>query len=1457
MRQRREADSRGGSSPSPGRPPRREKMAPLKNLKNTLLDADVLIDVSKIRIYAKENFDLELINNVNDRFVEKTYNLLVDTREKMIPEDELHDFIFLLMNERKENSHLERRSRKGHGKRDSAGGSAKCPIKNEVTNLIKKMNKFHFYFKEFLRKDKLRMDAADRGDGRASTWGTTRGTTNDNRGARSQSALQPNGGNTCRKDGIRASYTQRKGESPHSQSRQRKEQREKTERAIRSLLRSGLSETELDVAEEMHATSGGPERATKVAPFSQRVRLHNASPPSSDDDKVREGEDGQPYRSDYVEGGCTFQRGCPSLGAGRSTHTRRRHKQGVGQLGGLPHGGSDGSDSSDGSDCRPSEAMRRSQSDGAKCHLHKKNPFEDHRRERSHGATLTEHHRYRSRKKKKKKRKKKKNHNKGEGNQRRESLIFLKAPNGLTCEWKKHRGRDDRRKALGRNNVDNYLGDAYNSCAHPGEGNPLLGGSYGEEFSRACLQVESNNLVHTVVGAKEGKGYTKGYAMGPIKGHAVGTLTPGKKGLTPPSATVSTIPQEDYSKKGTLIKRGNNPPPEGEKRSDQLSPHDGEGQLPELHKRGRDGIHLKVPNGPSHLAQSDRGSGIMSVSRGGSPLPSGTSTSAFSNGNRVRRKGPCGKFHADGGKAKVNDKWLASPSEEVDTGEDEVKKGDRKVGLKANISIEKGKRKNGKVRLPLCEQTGGSIKGSADGSLVFGGAPDQCDDTASHFDGERKDDPNERNSDVATEEGVNTLGESNRGNRNYTWGALDLRPPQDDGPTVREQSTNEWEPFQRIESTLLHHKGEVAPYVRSEENYHVRDKNVKKYEQVRSNCTSSMEYPRERDIYSHRDVAFPSVSKNGGSSYSDRERGGLPHCASTLGGDNSDGYYYSGERFEEADMDEGGRKAHPRGGEKSPFLEKDTWKGPSDVGMNHKERGNTWRRNQGNIGGTHLRGDKKDTLDKRSRGFLPKGAIQEGGRSNYSKSPTYDRALIRHIERDVAFYEDISRDMEGVPGGAPNGSLYGPSEGYLHGPDYSPDCSPGGDSATSFNQKDFLLLKKKREEDSRLNKWINKINARENEKKKKIQEKKKESIKKELVDCTFHPRVSITQPSRVKSFIKEEGRKGGGGNIHRERCIKLGPHNGKGQFDEERHVAARGEDRRAARAKAITRVGSGWTDIAYDERGMSSMSRYEDALMSDHVVGRSSGSIRVGDPHVGVAAGGVASMRGYHTRGRYTEGEIPLEEDIHMDHRKSDGRSSGEEEPYRETKMKHRNRNELLYWKAMKLKEQLQRKKDAFEEAKENKFKSECKFSPEIKDNVKIFLSDLPKGYSKTVERIKRGVEEKRRVHNFLEFRIPVDTNGDKNSQNAFRSKWQGGKTTTLSPFSFDKGFYKVKIKPVYFETKIRLSENKIASLAIREDEDPLYIVDIFCKIHAIRDEDKRVLYEYVMDELGKASQGS
>lgn len=74
---------------------------------------------------------------------------------------------------------------------------------------------------------------------------------------------------------------------------------------------------------------------------------------------------------------------------------------------------------------------------------------------------------------------------------------------------------------------------------------------------------------------------------------------------------------------------------------------------------------------------------------------------------------------------------------------------------------------------------------------------------------------------------------------------------------------------------------------------------------------------------------------------------------------------------------------------------------------------------------------------------------------------------------------------------------------------------------TIFNKTSFILLKSKKEKDTRLEKWLNKINSRENERKKRVEEKQKQSNKKELVNCTFHPilnKNSIKKP-KIKNKI--------------------------------------------------------------------------------------------------------------------------------------------------------------------------------------------------------------------------------------------------------------------------------------------------------------------------------------------------
>ncbi|ETW48539.1 hypothetical protein PFMALIP_03512, partial [Plasmodium falciparum MaliPS096_E11] len=124
----------------------------LKKLKKILLNLDVLIDVSKIVIQKNENFDMELLNNVNDRFVEKIYYLLKDKKKNMLPEEELVEFIFLLLKERNEYNNLEKKKKNIYI--NVQKNLTNCPIKNEVTTLIQKINKFYYYFKEFLLKEK-------------------------------------------------------------------------------------------------------------------------------------------------------------------------------------------------------------------------------------------------------------------------------------------------------------------------------------------------------------------------------------------------------------------------------------------------------------------------------------------------------------------------------------------------------------------------------------------------------------------------------------------------------------------------------------------------------------------------------------------------------------------------------------------------------------------------------------------------------------------------------------------------------------------------------------------------------------------------------------------------------------------------------------------------------------------------------------------------------------------------------------------------------------------------------------------------------------------------------------------------------------------------------------------------------------------------------------------------------
>ncbi|CAD2092292.1 conserved Plasmodium protein, unknown function [Plasmodium vinckei lentum] len=357
---------------------------------------------------------------------------------------------------------------------------------------------------------------------------------------------------------------------------------------------------------------------------------------------------------------------------------------------------------------------------------------------------------------------------------------------------------------------------------------------------------------------------------------------------------------------------------------------------------------------------------------------------------------------------------------------------------------------------------------------------------------------------------------------------------------------------------------------------------------------------------------------------------------------------------------------------------------------------------------------------------------------------------------------------------------------------------------TVFNKKSFIFLKNKKEKDTRLEKWLNKINSRENERKKRVEEKQKQSNKKELVNCTFHP--ILNQNSIKKTKIKNKI------NIY-DPGISL-----------------------IEKKDNIQDCSSGINKISryYNLRQLNGIEKKRNiSINTDNIIYEDEKCMNF--------------VNHESKQNRYNSDKC-VQEKKNKIAIKNNNKPSGN---YKNKINKHViNRNELLYWKAMKGKEELEKRRAKLEKEKEEEFKKEHNFHPMINENVKIFLSEHPRGYNKTVDRIKKGVEDQKRVHDFLNYRNPYHNLMKENDE---RKTIMGKKTTRVSPFSFDQGFYKVKIKPIYFETKIKISEHKIASLSICEDEDPLYIVDIFCKVHAIKDEDKYVLYEYILDELSKA----
>lgn len=391
----------------------------------------------------------------------------------------------------------------------------------------------------------------------------------------------------------------------------------------------------------------------------------------------------------------------------------------------------------------------------------------------------------------------------------------------------------------------------------------------------------------------------------------------------------------------------------------------------------------------------------------------------------------------------------------------------------------------------------------------------------------------------------------------------------------------------------------------------------------------------------------------------------------------------------------------------------------------------------------------------------------------------------------------------------------------------------------SSMQPNIERMFQKKEEKQRLKNWLNKISTREKEKHRKMLERQEEAKKKELRDCTFQPKLVTQLP------IKWEERKMKMHTNSRYNVRRIDP----SEFTSTREEDS-GEGSFTERTKEFHNFQSEHKFITrkcdYDMHYYNSTNSEDRTLpyneMDDYHEERSDHTYSCRDNWEPREEEEYKYIQNDRIMKDHRLEERDIDEWNHIE-------PSREMVDFKGTKvMKEQNnsskpvvaermdRNQMLYLKAQTHYENLERKRLQLKKQQEALINKNCTFHPSVNDKAQTKVWEVPKGYRETVERIQKAIKERKRVKDYLEKRVPIniETNRKKDVQ----------------PFSFDQGFYKVKIKPVFYETKIKISDNKIATLAIREDEDPLYIVDVFCKIHAIKNEDKKILYAFILDEL-------
>ncbi|CRH00315.1 conserved Plasmodium protein, unknown function [Plasmodium relictum] len=1338
-----------------------DKAISLNNLKKILLDADVIIDSSKLIIRNNDNFDIQLINNINDSFVEKISNLLLDKKRNIIPEDELIDFVFLIMRERKENYTSKKESRENQLS-ISNNENVRCPIKDEVSSLIQKINNFYSYFNENTLEEKLTLKRSSL----QSEINYKNVIVEDNEAFKKN--VIDNNNSMIKESREKSDVLKKKDKNPHIS---------EIENTMRNLLNISISEKEseefnkyINICIEKRKLNREKDKTSSYAnnknEFNEPININITKEKMKDNNvssysNISVIENERNAKLNYVHGK-----------KGLTPSQKER----------------DGSDKKNDLDNLISKIDMNYEEKKKKINNNfSKNYICDDLK--SHSSI--NNHIYRNIKCNDDDNIKKN----GKIIDSNETYINNDEKNVLNNENmimnKNENLKINNKNKMKENTKENYLAYTCNDI-YSKESDTLQELYYDKTLLHNNLNLSKDRTTYNLSEISEDKISNNSYD------HTSRLIK--NKLLISNKSTASNSSYQYITNKNYKMKDCMNIENMNEKKEDTLKNLEiKENKIDENRQyHNKDLIKIHKKKFCYDIINFERNERNLVEESNYTIYDSKEEFTTKKNNYYKNKNYP--KLKGDDFIYDKNKKCFINSIEkdifihmeqtkEENYNSDHVYDADKK---ETNSLVLNYKRS---IIKDETSQTN-EIENNNDTNEINNIKLNRSNYSKLSHDVSRNLNKEEDNSTLEEYANINYFNDECMLNKKENSFNLKLDKYLYKENKIDESLSNYTEKknsFKKIEKWTSEDKNSEALSECEQKRMIINKSRINELETIKDNFISysdeQNDYKNDIALYNDNDTystdcclnTFNKKKKHNYNKIKKKLNNNFVNnkdehniCSNSLS-PPYENEIYSIEKEKNFDKNE---KREKKSLLNSKNTSNDSEKYPSkekyEIRSNQSDRCNYLikSKNEGNMF-FDLKKKSEGIVNKFNRDYLERKTESKSKKLNHFKSITNENILNNKTELDDIYNENISNSIENK---IKTNILEKANE-------------------NNFDQKNFLFLKRKEEDDSRLQKWLSKVNSREKEKKKKIQEKKEEAQKKELVDCTFHPTLNTNRMKKMDITKKKEI------NIYNKEFVKINKNYNKNIFYEGEEIITLNNFYQSEKQNKSRSSSSNNTTT--DKKNSIFINNFSYENNNDNCFNKNK---------------------------NYEDMSTTM---IINDMKKNN------DQLVDSTRKNKIDRNKILYWRGLKHNEELKKKKYELEKLKEEELKKECVFHPIINDNVKIYLSELPRGYKKTVDRIKKGIEEKKRVNDFLEYRIPND-NINRNEK------------MEISPFSFDKGFYKVKIKPVYFETKIKISENKIASLAIREDEDPLYIVDIFCKIHAIKNEDKNILCEYILDELKK-----